>query len=69
MQLQVLHAEDKVNLCYDRRSVGKSLLEQSTHLGLKTKSLLLSESSKFVDAGRSLWRIETMEAVSAIRPG
>jgi hypothetical protein len=28
-------------LCYDRRSAGQSVLEQSTHLGLTTRSLLL----------------------------
>jgi hypothetical protein len=27
-------------LCYDRRSAGQSVLEQSTHLGLTTRSLL-----------------------------
>jgi hypothetical protein len=34
-------------LCYDRRSVGQSILEWSTQLGLTTR---------FVDVGRSLWR-------------
>jgi hypothetical protein len=43
-------------LCYDRRSVGQSVLEQSTHLGLKTRSWLLSDSCGFVDLGRPLWR-------------
>jgi hypothetical protein len=28
-------------LCYDRRSVGQSILEYSTHLGLMTRFLLL----------------------------
>jgi hypothetical protein len=27
----------KLKLCYDRRSVGQSVLESSTHLGLKTR--------------------------------
>jgi hypothetical protein len=31
-------------LCYDRRSAGQSVLEQSTHLGLTTRSWLLSDS-------------------------
>jgi hypothetical protein len=31
----------KSKLCYDRRSAGQSVLEQSTHLGLTTRSLLL----------------------------
>jgi hypothetical protein len=43
-------------LCYDRRSGGQSVLEQSTHLGLATRSLLLSDSCGFVDVGRPLWR-------------
>jgi hypothetical protein len=40
----------------DRRSVGKSLLVSSTHLGPKTWFLLLSGSCRFVDVGRFLWR-------------
>jgi hypothetical protein len=43
-------------LYYDRRSVCQSVLEQSTHLGLTTRFLLLSDSCGFVDVGRSLWR-------------
>jgi hypothetical protein len=43
-------------LCYDRRSVGQSVLEYSTPLGLTTKSLLLSDTCEFVDLGRPLWR-------------
>jgi hypothetical protein len=43
-------------LCYDRRSVGRSVLEESTHLGLTTRCLLLSHNCRFVDVGRSLWR-------------
>jgi hypothetical protein len=31
-------------------------LRKSTHLGLKPRSLLLSDSCRFVDVGRSLWR-------------
>jgi hypothetical protein len=38
-----------------RLSVGQSVLEWSTHLGLTTSSLLLSDSCGFVDVGRSLW--------------
>jgi hypothetical protein len=41
---------------YDRRSVGQSVLEWRTHLGLTTRFLLLSDSCRFVDVGRSLWR-------------
>jgi hypothetical protein len=41
---------------YDRRSVGQSLLEWSTHLRLTAGFLLLSDSCGFVDVGRSLWR-------------
>jgi hypothetical protein len=43
-------------LCYDRRSVGQSVLEQSTHLGLTTRSWLLSDSCGFVGLRRPLWR-------------
>jgi hypothetical protein len=46
----------KSKLCYDRRSAGQSFLEQSTHLGLTTRSWLLSDSCGFVDLGRPLWR-------------
>jgi hypothetical protein len=38
------------------RSVGQSVLVSSTHLGLTTRFLLLSDSCVFVDVGRSLWR-------------
>jgi hypothetical protein len=43
-------------LCYDRRSVGQSILVSGTHLGPKTRFLLLSDSCVFVDAGYPLWR-------------
>jgi hypothetical protein len=43
-------------LRYDRQSVGQSVLEQSTLLGLTTRYLLLSDSCGFVDLGRPLWR-------------
>jgi hypothetical protein len=45
----------KSKLCYDRRSVGQSVLVSSTHLGLTTKFLLLLDSCGFLDVGRSLW--------------
>jgi hypothetical protein len=48
--------KSKSNLCYDRRSAGQSVLEQSTHLGLTSRSLLLSDSCGFVGLGRPLWR-------------
>jgi hypothetical protein len=44
----------KSKLYYDRRSAGQSVLEQSTHLGLATRSWLLSDSCEFVDLGRPL---------------
>jgi hypothetical protein len=43
-------------LCYDRRSVGQSVLVSSIHVGLTTRFLLLSDSCRFVDVKRSLWR-------------
>jgi hypothetical protein len=48
----------KSKLYYDRRSAGQSVLEQSTHLGLTTRSWLLSDSCGFVGLGRPLWREE-----------
>jgi hypothetical protein len=48
--------KSKSKLCYDRRSVGRSVLVSSTHLGPTTRFLLLSDSCGCVDVGRSLWR-------------
>jgi hypothetical protein len=49
-------SKSKSKLYYDRRSAGQSLLEQSTLLGLTTRSWLLSDSCGFVGLGRPLWR-------------
>jgi hypothetical protein len=38
--------------CYYRRFVGQSVLVSSTHLGLTTRFLLLSDCCGFVDVGR-----------------
>jgi hypothetical protein len=46
----------KSKLCYDRCSVGQSVVVSSTHLGLTARFLLLSDSCGFVDVERSLWR-------------
>jgi hypothetical protein len=43
-------------LCYDRRSIGQSVLVSSTNLIPKTGFLLLSDSCGFLDVGRFLWR-------------
>jgi hypothetical protein len=43
----------KSKVCYDRLSVGQSALVLSTHLGLTTTFLFLSDSGGFVD-GRPL---------------
>jgi hypothetical protein len=48
--------KSKLKLYYDRRSAGQSVLEQSTHLGLTTRSWLFSDSCGFDDLGRPLWR-------------
>jgi hypothetical protein len=48
--------KSKSKLCYDRRSVGQSILVSSTHLGLNTRFLFVSDSCGFVDVGRLLWR-------------
>jgi hypothetical protein len=42
-------------LCYDQRSVSQSVLKYSTHLGLMTRFLLLSDNCGLVDMGHSLW--------------
>jgi hypothetical protein len=52
----LLRSKSKSKLCYDRRSVGQSVLVSSTHLGLKNTFLFLSDSCGFVDVGRPLWR-------------
>jgi hypothetical protein len=44
----------KVKLCYDRQSVGQSVLVSSTHLGLTTRFLFLPDSCGFVDVRSSL---------------
>jgi hypothetical protein len=46
----------KLKLCYDRRSVSKSFLVWSTHLGLKTRFFFLSDSCVIVDVARHLWQ-------------
>jgi hypothetical protein len=43
-------------LYYDRQAAGQSVWEQSTHLGLTTRSWLLSDSCGFVDLGHPLWQ-------------
>jgi hypothetical protein len=49
-------SKSKLKLCYDRRSVGQSVLVSRNQLGLMTRFLLLSDSCGFVDMGRSLWQ-------------
>jgi hypothetical protein len=46
----------KSKLCHDRWSVGQSVLASSTHLGLTTRFLLLSDSWRFVDVRHPLWQ-------------
>jgi hypothetical protein len=41
----------KSKLCYDRRSISQYVLASSTHLGLTTRFLLLSDSCGFVHVG------------------
>jgi hypothetical protein len=55
-------------LCYDRRSVGQSVLELSTHRGLTARFLLLSDSCEFVDLGLPLWREEGSVVYNCCRP-
>jgi hypothetical protein len=45
----------KSKQCYDRRSVGQSVLVSGTHPVTMTRFLLLSESCGFVDVVRPLW--------------
>jgi hypothetical protein len=49
-------------LCYDRRSVGQSLLVSSPHLRPNTRFLLLSDSCRFLDVSCPLW-LEDMSVV------
>jgi hypothetical protein len=51
---QLTKFESNSNLCYDRRSVGQSVLVSSTHLGLTTRFLFLSDSCGYVDVGHHL---------------
>jgi hypothetical protein len=46
----------KSKLCYNRLSVGQSVLASSIRLGPEARFLLLSGSCGFVDVGRPLWR-------------
>jgi hypothetical protein len=50
----------KSMLCYDRRTVGQSVLMSSRIWGTKTRFLLLSGSCEFVHVGRPLWRKKTV---------
>jgi hypothetical protein len=55
-QLPASHSnKSKSKVCCDRRSVGQSVLVSRTHLGPKTKGLLLSDRCGFVDVEHSLW--------------
>jgi hypothetical protein len=58
----------KSKLYYDRRSAGQSVLEQSTLLGLTTRSWLLSDSCWFVGLGRPLWREDESAVCSCCWP-
>jgi hypothetical protein len=46
--------EPESDLCYDRQSIGRSVLVSSIHLGLRTRFLLLSNCCGFVYMGLSL---------------
>jgi hypothetical protein len=45
---RLLQITSQSELYYDRRSVGQSVLEQNTHLGLTTRFLLLSDHCGFL---------------------
>jgi hypothetical protein len=62
-------AKSESKLCYDRRSVGQSAWEQSTHLELKTRSLLLCDSFMLVDVGLSLSEVSQSAVVSLLSVG
>jgi hypothetical protein len=57
---RVINSQQNSNskLCYSQQSVGQSLLVSSTHLGPKTRFLLLSDSCGFVDVWHPLWQEE-----------
>jgi hypothetical protein len=52
--VSVIHFISNSKLCYDRLSIGQSILASSPHLGLKTRFLLLSDSCGFVNVRRPL---------------
>jgi hypothetical protein len=56
LKTALTNSKSKSKLRHDRRSVGQSVLASSSHLGPKTRFILLSESCGFVDVGRRLWR-------------
>jgi hypothetical protein len=48
-------SNSKSVLCYDRRSVGQSILVSNPRLGPKNR-FFVTESCEFVDMGRPIWR-------------
>jgi hypothetical protein len=50
-RVSLLQAKSKSKLCYDRWSVGQSVLVSSPHVGLTTRFLLLSDSCGFCWCG------------------
>jgi hypothetical protein len=58
----------KSKLRYDRRPAAQSVLVSSTHLGLKTRFLFLSDSCVFVDMWRPLWRDDASVVWNCCRP-
>jgi hypothetical protein len=61
-----MHSKPK--LCYDRRSIGESVLVSSTHLIPKTKFLLLSDSCGFFDWGASSDEVMDLSLTIAAGP-
>jgi hypothetical protein len=54
INLTLYRLKTKAKLCYGRRLVGQSILVSSTHLGPKTRFLLLVDSCGFVDKNTCL---------------
>jgi hypothetical protein len=54
-------------LCYERRPVGQSVLMSDTHLEPVIRIVLLSNSCRFVDVKRPLWREDRLTIAAGPR--
>jgi hypothetical protein len=61
-----LLSKSKLKLHYDWQSVGQSFLELRAHLGVKTRSLLLSDSGRFIDVRHCFWQEDRSQSVISL---